>query len=219
MPLSYVEYFLILTWRTPLSISFRAGVVVINSLNVFLSDMPYFSFTFLFFEKEGASEWGTQRENPRRGREREKWAHPSGPRAHLKQGLSLPDIGLKLTNCEIMTWAKVKCLMNEPPRHPLLLSKDSLLYIELLVVCFYLSALEICHSTSFWVLRFSLRSKMIMWLRGPCIWQITFLLLPSRCFPCLCLSFFASLWCVYLVYFVFIQLGVCWAPWIIQSCL
>ena len=65
----------------------------------------------IFFEREGAQvskrqrEGGrerkrqSERENPMKGRERER----QRSMAHPKRGLSSPDVGLELTNHEIMT--------------------------------------------------------------------------------------------------------------------
>ena len=75
----------------------------------------FFPFFFLLREREGTSEQGTERERRRilwgtEGREREVGITHSRARAYPKQGSNSPEAGLELMNCEIMTWAKVRCL-------------------------------------------------------------------------------------------------------------
>ena len=57
-----------------------------------------------------------------RGREREKGSPEVGLMFYLKRGSSSLNMGLELTNCEIMTRAEVRCLTTEPPKCPVLLS-------------------------------------------------------------------------------------------------
>ena len=72
-----------------------------------------FVWVCVFTEREGVqvSEGGEREGEKKREREREKWVSSevgfvftrSGARVHPKQGLCSPDVGLELTNREIMT--------------------------------------------------------------------------------------------------------------------
>ena len=69
--------------------------------------LHFFSSLFIYFERERASEQGNSRE---RGRER----IPS----RLRIASAEPDLGLKLRNCEVVTWAETKSLMLNRLSHP-----------------------------------------------------------------------------------------------------
>ena len=64
---------------------------------------------YLFFERHRETEH-------KLGRGRERRSHRI--RSRLQAVSTEPDVGLELTNREIMTWAKVGRLTTEPPRCP-----------------------------------------------------------------------------------------------------
>ena len=104
---------------------FRGPYFTILPLTVFekryiIIKANFFLF-FFFWERERAQVNKGQRERERtrilwgtEGREREVGITHTKARAYPKQGSNSPEAGLKLMNCEIMTWAKVRCLTDWP---------------------------------------------------------------------------------------------------------
>ena len=93
-------------WKTLLeSRSETCGkdLIFVNNIK---KNYDFLQFIYFFWEKK--HKWG-------KGRERERGERiPS----RLCTVSPEPDAGLEPTNCEIMTWAEVRCLTIEPPRCP-----------------------------------------------------------------------------------------------------
>ena len=86
----------------------------------FLSHPLFFKFIY-FWERHSMSGVGAEREGDTESKEDSRLGTLS----------TEPDTGLKLMNCEIMTWAEVKCLTNWATQVP----QDSLL--SLVISCFF----------------------------------------------------------------------------------
>ena len=90
-------------------------------------------FLVFTFERERDTErkwWGE-------AAERERGRHRIQSRLRICADSSEPDTGLEPVNCEIMTWAKVRPLTTESPRHPC---------IYVFIACVYISAMHINNS-------------------------------------------------------------------------
>ena len=68
------------------------------------------------------------------GRGRERRRHRMWSRLQALSCQHMPDAGLELTDCEIMTWAKVSCLTNWATQAPLCSFRDQ--FSELLLIDF-----------------------------------------------------------------------------------
>ena len=72
---------------------------------------PLFYFFNVYFVYFWERKRGREQRRGREGTEHKIW---SGLHANSRE----PNVGLKLTTCEIMTWVKVRCHPDESPRYP-----------------------------------------------------------------------------------------------------